>query len=169
MRRNTYAYHVRHRNGWGTGCGPRPTHCHECGAELPKAPDTGASGYGCGGSEPVTDGAMLAECGADKLKKGEFIERAPAICYACCGEHDRRRMLETGKATLYLCQREPGAWVVSNWPSSLVFPVHHKRTGRHNMARRRYDAWFTGPDGKNWHGVQYGDNTQICHCKRVAP
>lgn len=31
----------------------------------------------------------------------------------------------------------------------------------------RYDTWFTGPDGKQWHAVQYGDNTQIAHCRRT--
>lgn len=32
---SNYAYHVRHKNGWSTGFGPRPTHCRTCGAELP--------------------------------------------------------------------------------------------------------------------------------------
>ena len=31
-----------------------------------------------------------------------------------------------------------------------------------------YDVWFIGPDGKEWHGVQYGDLTQVCHCRRVG-
>lgn len=42
--RSTYVYHVRHRNGWGTGFGPRPTHCHECGADIPPSKGDGDSG-----------------------------------------------------------------------------------------------------------------------------
>lgn len=36
----------------------------------------------------------------------------------------------------------------------------------HNMAGRdgRTDYWFTGPDGKNWHGVNIGDMDLVrCH------
>ena len=110
------------------------------------------------------------------------------VCYACCGKQDREDMIRTGKATLYLtCEpaskmRLNGrpytpstlsqgtgrnrAGKVSNWPGTLEFPCT-TTVGRHNIARTRYDAWFTGPDGKPWHGVTYGDNTQICHCKRL--
>jgi hypothetical protein len=42
-----------------------------------------------------------------------------------------------------------------------------RTTGRHNIAGVRYDVWFRGPDGHVWWGVQYGDMTQICHCKRT--
>lgn len=113
-------------------------------------------------------------------------------CYACCAEHDKADMIATGRATLYLCgvdvppegserggmasqgpsmipSQRPKVrrWYVKNWPGSLSFPVRHMRKGRHNMARSRYDVWFTGPDGTEWHGVQYGENTQILHCRRV--
>ena len=71
-------------------------------------------------------------------------------------------MRNHGKIALYLTDEG-----VTNWPASLVFPVRYRRIGRHNWAGKRYDVWFTGPDGKPWHGTQYGDNTQIIHCKRV--
>lgn len=170
---STYSYHVRHRNGWGSGFGPSPTHCHECGAALPAKPDTGGSGYGCGAAERVA-----THTDAPDVKKGETIERSPAICYACCAKHDREQMISTGRATLYLTDVKHESpvktgspfwtWEVTNWPGSLRFKVSHKRTGSHNITRRRYDAWFIGPDGKPWHAVQYGDNTQIAHCKRLA-
>lgn len=83
-------------------------------------------------------------------------------CYACCAERDKAEMIKTGRATLYLSGKE-----VSNWPESLKFRVNYVRKGRHNMARVRYDVRFIGPDGKPWHGVQYGDNTQIVHCRRI--
>lgn len=101
------------------------------------------------------------------------------ICYACCGERDKRDMIKTGRATLYLTQPEhsgpslrldsygpSGHAQVTNWPGTMRLNAYVRR-GFHNIARYRYDAWFTGPDGKPWHGVTYGDNTQICHCKRL--
>jgi hypothetical protein len=89
-------------------------------------------------------------------------------CYACCAENDKARMIETGRATLYLTkEKESGRALITNWPGSLIFRGGPVRAGRHNIARCRYDAWFTGPDGATWHAVQYGDNTQIAHCKRV--
>lgn len=93
-----------------------------------------------------------------------YIDDKP-VCYECCGAADRASMLETGRATLYLT-RTDGAYSVTNWPGTMRLAAGVK-VGRHNIAGRRYDAWFTGPDGKPWHGVTYGDNTQICHCKRL--
>lgn len=83
-------------------------------------------------------------------------------CYDCCGAMEKAAMIETGRATLYLTDKG-----VTDWPGVLTFKPFYRKTGRHNMAGKRYDVWFTGPDGKNWHGVTYGDNTQICHCKRT--
>lgn len=102
------------------------------------------------------------------------------FCYACCGLIDAFSMGWTGKGCLYLSwparSMNPApdsayGWIstpgqVSNWPGTFKANAATKR-GRHNIARYRYDAWFTGPDGKRWHGVTYGQNTQICHCKRV--
>lgn len=87
------------------------------------------------------------------------------------GKHDRKQMAETGKIVLFLTISEymnmrlfqDGK--LTNWPGSLEIPCRVKR-GRHNMAGTRYDVWFR-LHGKEWHGVQYGDNTQICHCKRL--
>lgn len=110
------------------------------------------------------------------------------MCYVCCGEADAEYMREHGKITLYLTC-EPASRMtdngkpytpatigngrgrncegtVTNWPGTLKFRCH-TRVGRHNIARYRYDVWFTGPDGEPWHGVTYGDNTQICHCRRI--
>lgn len=96
------------------------------------------------------------------------------ICYACCGLRDARQMRETGKAVLYLVERENRAggasyrsYHVTNWPGTLDRPVKARRVGRHNIAGKRYDVWFTF-EGAEWHGVTYGDNTQLCHCKRIG-
>lgn len=91
------------------------------------------------------------------------------ICYDCCGDLELSAMLRTGRATLYLTKTEEkhGAsfWYVSNWPGTLRRSCH-VNVGRHNIAGKRYDAWFT-LKGQKWHGITYGDNTQICHCKRI--
>ena len=113
-------------------------------------------------------------------------------CDACCAEIDRDAMVKTGKAVLYLAfpcnprlgrgasrasrlglqylRYQPEEVYLSNRPGTLRLPVKNGlvKAGRHNIAGVRYDVWFIGPDGKEWHGVQYGDNTQVCHCKRIG-
>jgi hypothetical protein len=74
-------------------------------------------------------------------------------------------MIADGKGILYLTEKD-GRYILTDWPGKLAFPCRVTK-GRHNMARVRYDARFTGPDGKQWHSVTYGDNTQIAHCKRL--
>ena len=108
------------------------------------------------------------------------------LCDACCGETDREDMVRTGRAMLYLTippkgearstyglkgefrRYSDGSVYLSNWPGTLRFNLGAVKKGRHNIAGVRYDVWFTGPDGKEWHGVQYGGMTQICHCRRVG-
>lgn len=67
-----------------------------------------------------------------------------------------------GKTTLYLSNGE-----VTNWPGTLRFPLWSSKRGRHNIAGTRKDVWFKDGSGNMWHGVQYGEFTQICHCKRL--
>lgn len=92
-------------------------------------------------------------------------------CYQCCGEREKARMLKTGRATLYLAREQPNpqglpVWYVTDWPGTLRFRAYVQK-GAHNIARTRYDAWFTGPDGKQWHAVTFGDDTQIAHARRL--
>lgn len=98
------------------------------------------------------------------------------ICYNCVSA--RADMIETGRATLYLSYDQPNGgfktrgWYfvkngkVGNWPSSLTFAVAGVLVGHHNIAGRVYNFDFTGPDGLQWYGKSYGDNTQIAHCRR---
>lgn len=118
----------------------------------------------CGKAKPVqTQGGTGYAIGKDDF----------AMCYACCGLRDRAQMVATGKAVLYLITTPDsgthayGSAKVTNWPNTRAFTGRYRR-GHHNRAGHRYDAWFKGPDGKPWHGVQYGDNTQIVHCNRIA-
>lgn len=85
------------------------------------------------------------------------------VCYSCCGYDDRVWMTREGQACMYLTDKG-----VTNWCGSLVFPVLERREGSHNIARTRTDVWFRGPDGYLWHGVQLGDMSEICRCKRTV-
>ena len=108
------------------------------------------------------------DCKSDKTHESDFttgyavLENEDKICYECAGKRDRQYMIDKGKICLYLDGDK-----VSNWPGSLTFKARNIQKGCHNMAGSRYDFWFAGPDGHVWHGVQYGDNTQIAHCKRT--
>ena len=91
-------------------------------------------------------------------------------CYACCALDDIERMLKEKKTTLYLTHTGElssgyGDCTVANWPSSLRIQGRYS-VGRHNMAGKVYNVWFSY-GLKNWYGRQFGDNTQILHCKQV--
>ena len=97
-------------------------------------------------------------------------------CYDCCAESMRAAMRETGRATLYLTCPERGTvnhlpqhgtrHELTDWPGKLRIPVYYISKGRHNIAGCRYDFHFRF-DGETWRGTQYGDNTQIAHCRRL--
>lgn len=103
------------------------------------------------------------------------------VCYECCGKRDAKDMEDTGKTVLYLTStvkhptereyelgyRDTKVYTVTNWPGTLAFKVFMSKEGHHNFAGSRTDVWFRGPDGKLWWGVQYGDTTQLVHCKRL--
>ena len=127
-------------------------------------------------------------CGDGKTTGRLYAHRQDGaiLCDACCGESDREDMIRTGRAMLYLTMPPAsearstyglrdeflrfanGALYLSNWPGTLRINLGAVKKGRHNIAGVRYDVWFDGPDGKEWHGVQYGDLTQICHCRRIG-
>lgn len=139
--------------------------------------------------------AVCDTCGQACISKGGGVgygidrDTQDRICYRCCGIQDTEAMVQDGRAVLYLSSRietdaeqtmqvlrsglypqEPHTvHEVTNWPGSLRFSVWGPTKGRHNIARTRYDIWFIGPDAEAWWGVQYGEWTQICHCKRLKP
>jgi len=87
------------------------------------------------------------------------------ICYECCAKQDEKFMKEHGRIALYLTfltkKKE-----VTNWPGSLRIPVRYCKEGKHNMAGIRRDVWFDF-DGFLWHGVQYGEHSEICYCRKT--
>lgn len=134
------------------------------------------------GANQMTTQFHCDRCGQDKTHNEPHTtgygvnDAGQKVCFACCAEVDREQMIATGRACLYLTYTSPvvlrgnykpiGNATVSNWPGTLKISATFRK-GRHNIAGTRYDVWFTGPDGKSWHGVQYGENTQICHCRRM--
>ena len=123
-----------------------------------------------------TEKVFCATCGAECVPEGCTTgygqdRDGRAHCFACCAERERESMIATGKAVLYLTVESAAtggpAWKIKDWPGRLAFSCNAMRDGKHNIARTRKDAWFHGPDGFLWHGVQYGENTQIIHCRRT--
>lgn len=105
-----------------------------------------------------TEGQVGAGYGLD--------ENDNPICYNCCAIVDRDTMDEEGWFVLYLVKRDKD-YYVSNWPGTLEYKVDSYSYGRHNIAGTRVDVWFTDYKGKKWWGARYGNNTQLCRCKRL--
>jgi hypothetical protein len=101
-----------------------------------------------------------------------YDERNKPICYACCGELDRKALdaLEVGEYwTAYVTPVDVNGatrYKVSNWPGSisLVGFGQRKRYGG-GLGVDRVDVWFKF-NGKNFWGVNRGDN-QILRVRRV--
>lgn len=119
--------------------------CRDCGIAKPVPRDGCGTGYATTGRSP----------------------KARFVCYGCCAIQDRKHMERDGKSVLYLSERSPLQWEISNWPGTLRFNASVS-TSWHNFAGRngRRDAWFMGPDGKQWHAVSIGWR-QVARCKRV--
>lgn len=130
--------------------------------------------------EAIRNEADMLDSGSTiGLSKRAIADNGDKTCFDCCALVDREYMREHGRIDLYLTHEKSltierayttnQEWThiakVSNWPGTLSIPCRVKK-GRHNMARWRYDAWFTF-EGQSWHGVQYGDNTMIIHCKKI--
>jgi len=92
--------------------------------------------------------------------------------YKCDGweaRNDEVKMQKFGHSKhlpLYL-NKNKNSWEVSNWQGTLQFPVSSYREGKHNIAGRRVDIWFKDRIGNLWLGVNYGNWTQVVHCKRL--
>lgn len=103
------------------------------------------------------------------------------ICYKCASDDEKERMRKTGVTTLYFMYNSPcnniqhtnagtnmtpSDYIVSDWSGRFLIRPMNVQRGKHNIARTRWDVWFEF-EGRVWHGVQYGENTQLLHCKRT--
>lgn len=134
-----------------------PTHCERCDDSFSMYAGKGGTGYAVV-REPHT-ACIGVGCGCPPMSE-------TYICYKCAGEDEKTHMRTYGCNTFYLTETTDTKkkWSVSNWPGTLEFTPTHVRKGKHNMAKVRYDVWFTF-EGRVWHGVQFGNNTQLLHCK----
>jgi hypothetical protein len=90
------------------------------------------------------------------------------VCYECCAERDKKYLLALkGRESmcLYLVLKD-GSYEVTNWPGTLHIRCGIPVKRHHNLAGYAYHTWFWCGDYR-YHGIQYGDNTQICHVRRV--
>jgi hypothetical protein len=116
--------------------------CHDCKEEITKS-GNGDTGY------------------------GTVFKTGKKICYACCALRDIEQMKESDRISLYLCD-DTRPWRVTNWPGTLsIFATGYVTPHGHSWGLTRRDVWFVDTNGAHWHGVQYGDNTQLVHCKKL--
>lgn len=87
-------------------------------------------------------------------------------CYACCAKGEEKSMQENGLIDLFLLSNDDDKREVINWPETLRLPVLRYKEGWHITAGIRRDVWFHF-NGYVWHGVQYGDEVEICHCRKT--
>lgn len=107
----------------------------------------------------------------DKLTTGYGLTSDGKIhCYACCALDDIEQMLRDKNTTLYLANTQElshgfGDCLITNWPGSLRINGRYS-IGRHNITGKVYNVWFNYGH-KSWYGRQFGDNTQILHCRQI--
>ena len=128
----------------------RPTHfkCSQCG-EIKYVIDSEGCGTGYA-------------CNEDKS----------LICYNCCGENDKKEMLEKGKITLYISgPSQEGSlspyYKISNWPGTLSFKAPGFHIFKNNWGYKCIDAWFKGPDGFIWYGRHTGKSHGLINVRRT--
>jgi hypothetical protein len=108
-------------------------------------------------------GPILPSAGAGT---GYAIDEAGAlVCYACAAKEEEKFMREYGRIALYLVGKV-GEFEVVNWSGTFRIPVKHSKRGEHNFAGTRRDVWFNF-GGYEWHGVQYGEHSELCHCAKT--
>lgn len=108
-------------------------------------------------------------------------EKAGLVCYDCCAVNDAKIMHNGTAVTLYLTTVKDGdfspstrlqrfdgkAYMVSNWPGTLKFPVNLIKWSYQNGKKdNRRDVWFHAL-GYQWHGVNIGEHNQVVRCKVV--
>jgi hypothetical protein len=120
-----------------------------------------------------------SQCGQDKPVNREggtgyaTLDNGYYLCYECCGINDRNKLLNSqpgDRFTQYLVFRNDCQFI-TNWPGTMEITPFTVSKGSHNMARYRYDTWFClkKDNGEKlyFHGVTYGDMTQIHHVRRL--
>ena len=82
------------------------------------------------------------------------------VCFACCGERDRKTMQTEDRITLYFFDGK-----ITNWPGTLEFKPNNVLRGKHNFAGTQRIVYFRA-EGKVWMGRNVGDH-DLLHCKVI--
>ncbi len=92
------------------------------------------------------------------------------VCYACCGEQDKKYMEENNKTIQYLRWEDRKPTEIGDWPGTMGFKIRYAFRGNHNWGITRWDVYFKDHVGAWWWGVNLGDN-DVVRCKKlkVAP
>ena len=109
---------------------------------------------------------ICTRCGKVTDTVGYDAAKHP-YCYDCCALIDSEFMRDNDRITLYLAKNGSGTYEITNWPGSLRYSAGTPIIGKHNMAGIRRDVWFKDICGNWWWGVQYGNDSEICHCKKL--
>lgn len=96
------------------------------------------------------------------------------ICFDCCGLNDARDLAALpvgGKTCLYLTSptgrpNDSVKGTLGNWCGTFKIDGLWLSVGSHNIAGVRYDGRFMYK-GSTYSATQYGNNTQICHIRRL--
>jgi len=83
------------------------------------------------------------------------------ICYACCGEMDRKQLRETGKLSGYFTDA-----YFTNWPNTFQLPAFRIKKSFHNFCgyNGRTDFWVRFEENV-YHGVSIGRNNELATIK----
>lgn len=120
-----------------------PTKCDDCGKSI--TPMGVAAGFAL-------------------MPRGDHVTY---LCYKCTANHEKETMRSTGKIDLYLVgDGKAQPFKVSDFSGHLTFKPTRVSVGKHNVASKRWDVWFRF-ENETWHGVCYGNSTQVLHCKRI--
>lgn len=57
---------------------------------------------------------------------------------------------------------------VRNEAGTLRFPIIHSSWNSHNIAQKRRDVWFIGPDDMRWQGTRFGETAGPANVRRCA-
>lgn len=161
-----------------------PTNCQRCNDSFSLYAKTYSSGLGIPGYAVMREQADT--CYVEGCNAGcGHPKKEVYICYKCASADEVAFMKSTGRTALYLTYDSPcnnpqhtgsgtnltaSDYKVGDWPGLLSIRPTGVRKSKTFIPRvgyrPRYDVWFVF-DGYYWHGVKYGDMTDIVHCKRT--
>ena len=100
----------------------------------------------------------------NRISTGYGIDKdGNKVCFACCGDLDKKQLLETGKLYGYY-----SGGYFSNWPGTFKLLANYSKKSYHNFAGRngRTDFWCRF-EGNEYHGVHIGHNNECATIRKI--